>query len=77
MRYKTNDGELITGANARELIQALRTLSRDPEPTTKAFMIAMAERAKQQIGMNLVPTDTEEGFILGLVEAGLLKEEGD
>lgn len=73
-RYHTNDGEPVSGATSRDVIKALRAVSRDPEPTLQAFMRTTAYRVNTQTGY-VVPFHSEAGFVAGLVTAGLLIEE--
>lgn len=75
-QYRTNDGELISAETNLRLIEKLRALSRDPEPSLWAFMEAMADRVKQQTGL-IIETGTEALFVEGLIQAGLIREEGN
>jgi len=73
--YVTNSGETIEAANNRDLVRKLRASSWDEQRLTiKAFIKAMARRARLQTGTR-VATNTPTNFVAGLVRAGLLTEQ--
>ena len=74
MIYRTKDGELITGPNARALVAALHRLSLTQERSNREFMRVTAERAETQVGKP-IRTRKAESFIADLVSVGLLFEE--
>jgi hypothetical protein len=76
MIYRTNDGETIQASTPLRLVEKLKELSRDPEPSLYAFMEALADRVKQQTGQT-IPVQPEAAFIAGLIEAGLITQEDD
>lgn len=72
--YRTMDGETITAETNLQLIEKLRALSRDPEPSLTAFMVAMADRVQQQTGVD-ISIMNDDVFVAGLIMAGLITEE--
>lgn len=74
MVFRTSDGAKVKGPTAREVIKALRVVSRDPEPSLLQFMRALATRAYRQTGRR-IPTHSQTKFIAALERAGLLIKE--
>lgn len=74
MTFRTSDGAKIKGPTARDVIKALRAVSRDPEPSLPQFMRAVATRVSRQTG-NRIPTRSKAQFIAALERAGLLIRE--
>lgn len=71
MQYRTNDGALIQGADARETAEALRAVSMTPGRDLSEFMWQTAGRVRTYNGARVRP-DTPENFVADLVSAGLL-----
>ena len=73
--YVTNDGEKFVAANSQNLIEQLKASSPWlPAKDTAEFMRAMAERVREQTGAE-IDTASADGFVNGLLLAGLVKEQ--
>ena len=73
MTYVTNDGALVSGATATDVVADLRRQSRSPEASLEAWRIAAAGYALTQTGKRVRP-DSDDVFVSDLLEIGLLRE---
>jgi len=74
--YITNEGEHIEARDARTLVRKLRESAHHHSNTDREFMVEVAERCKMQNADWIIPTDTVERFVDGLVTYGLVKPAG-
>ena len=72
---RTNDGEELKGTTPEAIVSELHRLSRTPAKDDVAFMCETAKRVLEQTGVTVSTAGAGE-FVAGLVELGLLIEEG-
>lgn len=70
-KYEMRGGGTISGDNAREVVEAIRYSSFNPEADTEAFVRALAERCKTYDG-STIRTDTFDNTVTDLLKAGFL-----
>ena len=70
-KYEMRGGGTISGDNAREVVEAIRASSFNPESDTEAFVRALAERCKTYDG-STIRTDTFDNTVADLLKAGFL-----
>lgn len=70
-KYEMRGGGTISGDNAREVVEAIRVSSFNPEADTEAFVRALAERCKTYDG-STIRTDTFDNTVADLLKAGFL-----
>ena len=72
MRIRTNDGIEFTGADAAEVVEALRLDSWALTEDVTEFMRDCARRAEIQVGAR-ISVESAERFLKSLQSAGLVK----
>ena len=70
-KYEMRGGGTIPGDNAREVVEAIRYSSFNPEADTEAFVRALAARCKTYDG-STIRTDTFDNTVADLLKAGFL-----
>lgn len=70
-KYEMRGGGTISGDNAREVVEAIRASSFNPETDTEAFVRALAARCKTYDG-STIRTDTFDNTVADLLKAGFL-----
>ncbi|HIV05107.1 MAG TPA: hypothetical protein IAD27_00695 [Candidatus Merdousia gallistercoris] len=70
-KYEMRGGGTISGDNAREVVEAIRASSFNPESDTGAFVRALAARCKTYDG-STIRTDTFDNTVADLLKAGFL-----
>lgn len=70
-KYEMRGGGTISGDNAREVVEAIRSSSFNPEADTEAFVRALAARCKTYDG-STIRTDTFDNTVADLLKAGFL-----
>ena len=75
MTYKTEDGEVLTGTSAEEIVTALRDGGRfTADQSLPDFMAGMADRCKEWNGAQ-VRSDSYENFVTDLTGNNFLIEQ--
>lgn len=69
--YEMRGGGTVTGDNAREVIEAIRNSSFNPEGDTVAFIRALAERCEEYNG-SIIRTGNYDDTLADLIESGFL-----
>jgi hypothetical protein len=72
MLYRTREGDLFGGIDARQAVIALRSVSRYPGDSLVMFMAELAGRAELQTG-HQVRWSVSEDFLADLASAGLIE----
>ena len=70
-KYEMRGGGTISGDNAQEVVEAIRSSSFNPEADTEVFVRALAERCKTYDG-STIRTDTFDNTVADLLKAGFL-----
>lgn len=70
--YTTNDGDKFEAATALDVVQYLRSTGWTEAKDDAGYMEEMAKRVKAQSGA-VVPTNTPELFVAGLLAAEMIK----
>lgn len=70
-KYEMRGGGTISGDNAREVVEAIRASSFNPESDTEAFVRTLAARCKTYDG-STIRTDTFDNTVADLLKAGFL-----
>ncbi len=69
--YEMRGGGIVVGDNARDVIEAIRTSSFNPESNTKAFIRALAERCEEYDG-SIIRTESFDDVLTDLIKSGFL-----
>jgi len=77
MRMKLNDGQMIIGKDAAELVRNLHEISLAPAEDDEAFMKQTAERTLLQTGQRIRFNEGPGVFVSDLISCGLMWEQFD
>lgn len=71
--YEMRGGGTVSGDNAREVLDAIRNSSYDPEADLGAFVRELSERCKIYDG-SIIRTTSDEDTLADLISSGFLTE---
>ena len=71
MKYKTMDGQIVEGATANEVVEALRAMT-EPTDTLDQYMAMTAMRVRRMTGES-INSETVDEFLKSLVKLDILK----
>lgn len=72
-KYEMHGGGFVTGDNAREILEAVRGSSFNPEGDLRAFLRELARRCKEYDG-SVIDTENLDKTLADLIKAGFLSK---